>query len=210
MTDDVELQPLVAAQFLALAELLSTASDLVWNAKTLCDGWRVLEVVAHMTMPVRYSQDEFMAELAACDDDFTRLSNKIAARDAGLPPTQLVADLRSAVLHHWTPPGGGYRGALNHVVIHGLDVTVPLGSARLASDEIIRVVLDDLAQGGVHKHFGIDLDNRMMQASDLDWQYGSGLPLRGTAEALALTMTGRSVPDERLEGTPLGRARVSE
>ena len=42
----------------------------------------------------------------------------------------------------WTPPGGGYHGALNHVVIHGLDITVPLREPRRASDTAIRYVLD--------------------------------------------------------------------
>jgi len=140
LTEDLELQPVVAAQFSALAELLSNATDAEWNTPSLCDGWRVLEVVAHMTMPARYSQDEFMTELEGYGYDFTRLSDEIAARDAGFPPAQLVADLRSDVLHHWTPPGGGFHGALNHVVIHSLDVTVPLDRGRLAPDETIRVI----------------------------------------------------------------------
>jgi|SRR5450759_114573 uncharacterized protein (TIGR03083 family) len=101
MTDDSELQPAVAAQFQALAELLSSASDAAWNTESLCDGWRVREVVAHMTMPTRYSEDEFMAELERCGFDFTRLSNEIASRDAELPAAWLVTDLRSDVLHHW-------------------------------------------------------------------------------------------------------------
>lgn len=210
MTEDLELQPAVAAQFSALADLLSQATDAEWNTESLCDGWRVLEVVAHMTMPVRYSQDEFMAELEAYGYDFTRLSNEIAARDAELPIAQLVADLRSDVLHHWTPPGGGFHGALNHVVIHSLDVTVPLDQDRLAPDETIRVILDDLTQGGIHDHFNIDIEDRMMEASDLDWHYGSGVPLRATAEVLALAMTGRPVPSERLDGAPLDRAKAGD
>src|SRR5450759_4656712 len=109
MTDDSELQPAVAAQFQALAELLSSASDAAWNTESLRDGWRIREVVAHMTMPARYSEDEFMAELERCAYDFTRLSNEIATRDADVPSAQLVVDLRSDVLHHWTPPGGGYH-----------------------------------------------------------------------------------------------------
>ncbi len=210
MTDDAGLQLAVAAQYQALAELLSTASDAVWNTESLCDGWRVLEVVAHVTMPARYPQDEFMAELERCGYDFTRLSNEIASRDAELPLAQLVADLRSDVLHHWTPPGGGYHGALNHVVIHGLDVAVPLGEPRQAPDETIRVILDDLTQGGIHEHFGIDIDDRILEASDLDWQYGSGLPLRGAAEDLALAMSGRNVPNGRLNGAPLRRREPPE
>ncbi len=203
MIDDPDLQAAVAAQFLALAELLSTASDATWDTESLCAGWRVREVVAHMTMPARYSEGEFMAELERCGYDFTRLSNEIANKDAGLPSAQLVADLRSDVLHHWTPPEGGYHGALNHAVIHGLDVTVPLGEARFVPDETIRVVLDDLTQGGAHEHFGIDIDGRRFEASDLDWSYGSGQPLRGAAEDLALIMCGRTVPSGRLSGTPL-------
>jgi uncharacterized protein (TIGR03083 family) len=135
LIDDAELQAAVAAQFLALSGLLSTASDATWDTESLCAGWRVREVVAHMTMPVRYSEGEFIAELERCGYDFTFLSNEIASKDAELPTTQLVADLGSDVLHHWTPPGGGYHGALNHAVIHGLDVTVPVGETRFVSDD---------------------------------------------------------------------------
>jgi len=156
-----------------------------------------------MTMPARYSEDEFMAELERCGYDFTRLSNEIARRDAELPTAQLVADLRSDVLHHWTPPEGGYHGALNHAVIHGLDVTVPLGETHFVPDDTIRVVLDDLTEGGAHEHFGIDIEGLLFEASDLDWSYGSGQPLRGAAEDLALVMCGRTVPGGRLTGSPL-------
>ncbi len=60
-----------------------------------------------MTMAARYSEDEFMAKLRACDFDFTLLSNQIASRDAELPTAELVANLRADVMQHWTPPGGG-------------------------------------------------------------------------------------------------------
>ncbi len=204
MTNDTYLQPAVAAEFLSLADLLAAASDAQWDTQSLCEGWRVREVVAHLTMAARYSEEEFMAELRRRDFDFARLSNEVASGDAKLPENELVACLRSGVMQHWTPPGGGYHGALNHVVIHGLDVTVPLGVPRRSPDETIRVVLDDLTQGGGHAHFGVDIQGRHLQASDLDWSYGSGAALRGAAADLALAMCGRAVPDGRLEGEPLG------
>ena len=203
MTNDADVQPAVTAEFLALADLLEAASDAQWDTPSLCAGWRVREVIAHMTMAARYSEEEFMAELRRCDFDFGRLSNEIASRDAGLPAGELVASLRSGVMHRWTPPGGGWHGALNHVVIHGLDVTVPLGVPRRSPDETIRVVLDDLTEGGGHAHFGTDIDGRSLQATDLDWSYGSGPALRGAAEDLALVLCGRTLPDGRLEGEPL-------
>ena len=204
-SDDAHLQPAVAAEFTSLADLLAAASDAQWDTPSLCDGWRVREVVAHMTMAARYSEAEFMAELRRRDFDFTRLSNEVARRDASLPADELVANLRSDVMQGWTPPGGGYHGALNHVVIHGLDVTVPLGVPRRSPDETIRVVLDDLALGGGHAHFDIVINGRRLEASDLDWSHGSGPVLRGAAGDLALAMCGRAVPSGRLEGEPLQR-----
>jgi uncharacterized protein (TIGR03083 family) len=203
MTDDQDLQPAIAAEFLALADLLEPATGAQWATPSLCEGWRVREVIAHMTMAARYSEEEFMTELRHCGFDFSRLSNQIAARDGRLPARDLVASLRADVMHHWTPPGGGVHGALNHVVIHGLDVTVPLAVPRRTPDQTIRVVLDDLTAGGVQEHFGTRIDGRSLQATDLDWSYGSGPALRGAAEDLALALCGRSVPDGRLEGEPL-------
>jgi uncharacterized protein (TIGR03083 family) len=133
LTDDAYLQPVVAAELTSLADLLDAASDAQWDTASLCAGWRVREVVAHMTMAARYPEEQFMAELQRCGFDFTRLSNEIAARDANLPADELINNLRSEVMQHWAPPGGGYHGALNHAVIHGLDVTVPLGAPRLVS-----------------------------------------------------------------------------
>jgi uncharacterized protein (TIGR03083 family) len=156
-----------------------------------------------MTMAARYPEDRFRAELRLCDFDFGRLSNEIASRAAGLPASDLVASLRSEVMQYWTPPGGGYHGALNHVVIHGLDVSVPLGVPRRSPDRTIRIVLDDLTAGGVHQHFGTSIEGRSLQATDLDWSFGSGPPLRGVAEDLALLLCGRTLPAGRVEGEPL-------
>jgi uncharacterized protein (TIGR03083 family) len=203
MNDDAGLQPAVAAEFAALADLLDSATEAQWDTPSLCTGWRVREVIAHMTMAARYPEDKFMAELRRCEFDFGRLSNEIASRDAGLPASDLVASLRSEVMQYWTPPGGGYHGALNHVVIHGLDVSVPLGVPRRSPDRTIRIVLDDLTAGGVHQHFGTSIEGRSLQATDLDWSFGSGPPLRGVAEDLALLLCGRTLPAGRVEGEPL-------
>lgn len=197
--NDIDLQSAITAEFLALADLLDTQPESGWETPSLCAGWRVREVVAHMTMPVRYSPEEFMAQLQECGGDFTRLSNAVASRDAVLPTTVLVGNLRDDVLHHWTPPGGGQTGALNHVVIHGLDITVPLGVERRSSDETLRVVLDHLTRGGTHAHFGFDVTGLSLQATDMDWSFGSGTPVIGTGQDLALLICGRQLPAGRVE-----------
>ena len=203
--EDADLQTIVASQFLRLAELLDEATDAEWGTVSLCEGWRVREVIAHMTTAARCSEEEFMAELANCGCGFPRLSNLIAGRDAELPAAELIADLRSDTMLHRAPLAGDYHGALNHVVIHGLDVTVPLGAPRLASDEAIDVVLDDLSEGGGHEHFGIDISDRRLEATDLGWSYGTGPVLRAEAAVLAVMICGRTAPDGRFTDRPLSR-----
>jgi uncharacterized protein (TIGR03083 family) len=203
--DDAHLQPAVAAEFASLAGLLAAATDAQWDTPSMCEGWRVREVVAHMTVPARHPEEELMTRFRRCGFDFTRLSNEMAAQDAGLPADQLVAGLRSDIMQRWTPPSGGYHRALTHVVIHGLDVTVPLGAPRSSPDETIRVILDDLTVGGGHARFGIVINSRRLQASDLDWSHGSGPVLLGAAQDLALALCGRAVPAGRLEGDLLPR-----
>ena len=126
MTDDADLQPVVAAEFVALADLLGSATEAQWDTPSLCAGWRVREVIAHMTMAARYPEDKF-----------------------------------------------------------------------------IRIVLDDLTEGDVHERFGTSIEGRRLAATDLDWSYGSGTPLRGQAGDLALVLCGRAVPAGRIEGEPL-------
>ncbi len=202
MTDE-DLQGLVSESYNALADLLEELPAEGWDSPSLCEGWRVREVVAHVTMPARYGEEEFMAELSEDGFDFTKLSNRIASRDADLPIAELVGDLRDDGLHHWTPPGGGIHGALNHIVIHGLDITQPLGEPRRASDTAIRTVLDDLGEGGGHANFGVEIEGRALRATDIDWTFGSGSPLTGTAAALALKLCGRALPEGQLQGEPL-------
>jgi uncharacterized protein (TIGR03083 family) len=196
----IDLQSAVTTEFLTVAETLDRLPESGWDTPSLCAGWRVREVAAHMTMPVRYSAEQFGAELQACGGDFTRLSNLVATRDATLPISALVGNMRDERLHHWTPPGGGQAGALNHVVIHGLDMTVPLGTGRNSRDSTLRAVLDDLTRGETHAHFGFDLEGLRLQATDMDWSFGSGTTISGAAEDLALLVCGRSLPPGRIEG----------
>jgi uncharacterized protein (TIGR03083 family) len=190
----------IADEYNALADLLESAGPPAWDAPSLCEGWRTREVVAHVTMPVRYSGPAFMAELEAMGGDFTRLSNTVAARDGALPTERLLADLRSEVLHRWQPPGGGEDGALTHCVVHCLDVIEALPLPRRMPEERVRRVLSVLADPTAPNLFGTDLSGVQLRADDLEWSYGIGDPVAGPAQALALVVSGRLLPAGRLQG----------
>ncbi len=192
-----DLKAAVAAEFTRLADILASRSEETWDTPSLCAGWRVREVVAHMTMAARYRPSDFLAELEACNGDFTLLSNRVATRDSALPTPTLLGYLRDDELHRWTPPGGGSTGALSHVVIHALDITTPLGISR-PPDAAVLAILDHLSNGGGHENFGVDLDGIHLQATDADWTFGSGASTTGTASDLVLWMCGRDLPVGRI------------
>jgi len=191
-----DLQSLVAPTYDDLANLLAGEPTEAWDAPSLCERWQVRHVVAHVTMPARLTPEQFGAEMAAAAGDFTVLSNTVAARDASLPPADLVNALRSPLLHEWQPPGGGAVAALSHAVIHSLDVTVALDRPVVAPKEAVIAVLDQLiAANG--EWFGIDLTDVRFEAADADWSRGSGDLVRADSGPLVALLSGRSLPDGR-------------
>ncbi len=191
----------VARTYQGLADLLAARGDEAWDAPSLCEKWLVRHVVAHVTMPVRLTPEQFGAEMAAAGGDFTVLSDAVAARGGSLPVADLLDQLRSPALHAWEPPGGGAVGALNHAVIHSLDVTIPLAEPPVASAAAVTAVLEHLtaANGGL---FGIDLTGVRIEASDTGWSWGDGRPVRADGASLVAMLSGRTLPDGRARPLP--------
>jgi uncharacterized protein (TIGR03083 family) len=191
-----DLQSFVAPTYDGLADLLASAPVETWDAPSLCKNWKVRHVIAHMTMPARFTPEQFGAEMAAADGDFTVLSDTVAARDASLPLADQMDALRSSLLHAWQPPGGGAAGALSHAVIHSLDVTVALDRPAVAPKDAVIAVLDQLtAADGAY--FGVDLSGVRLEAADTDWTWGSGDAVRADSGLLVALLSGRTLPDGR-------------
>ena len=181
-------------------DLYSSLTEQDWDVPSLCAGWRVREVLAHTTMPFRYSLRRVAWEIAKARGSFDRMADRRARIDAQqLSSAQLWESLRDNIEHPWSPPGGGPLGALSHDVIHGLDVSTPLGLDDHASRDRVGMVLAGLRPRNI-AFFGVDLDGVQLRATDIDWSYGSGEPVHGRAQDLLLLLCGRRVATGRLEG----------
>jgi uncharacterized protein (TIGR03083 family) len=181
-----------AAERARLAALYAELTPEQWSAPSLCAGWRVREVVAHVTMPYRHSGLRVLAGIAAARGDFNRYADRAARQDtARHDDASLLASLRDNVENPWRPPGGGQQGALSHDVIHGLDVTEALGLPRVPAERVRHVLADPSPRALAY--FGADLGGVRLVATDTDLSLGEGpevveLP----AVDLLLRVTGRA------------------
>lgn len=204
-TQNTDITESIAAERRELAAVLAGLPPESWDSPTLCAGWRVREVVAHITMPLRYPPPRFALEMIRSRGNFNRMADRCARRDAAAPPAELAAALRDNERNPWKPPGGGYQGALTHDVIHGLDITVALGLGRRVPPERLGVVLAGITAAKSVRFFGTDLRGIELRADDLDWSFGSGTLVSGSAQDLALLVCGRKLPPGHLHGEPSAR-----
>jgi uncharacterized protein (TIGR03083 family) len=174
-----------------LAGLLGDLTPEQWGAPSLCDGWRVREVVAHMTMPYRTNAVGVLAGLVRARFSFNRYADRDArSATRAMSDAELLGLLRRNVDHPWRPPGGGEVGALSHDVIHGLDFTEPLGLPPAPAERLALVLASSKPRQ--LKYFGVDLGGRKLAATDSDASVGDGSTVVAmTSKDILLVVTGR-------------------
>jgi uncharacterized protein (TIGR03083 family) len=200
MSTDQDLMTAITAERRAIADVLAGLTPAQWDSPSLCKGWRIREVAAHLLMPYRYSLWQVAKGVVGSRGRFDVMADRFAHRDAArLSPEEMVSILRDNAETRWKPPGGGFLGALSHDVIHGLDMTVPLGLDRVVPLDRVSTVLQGLSPRQL-RFFRVNLVGVELQATDLDWSYGSGAQVSGLAQDLLLVVSGRTLPPGRLQG----------
>ncbi|MFI0819072.1 maleylpyruvate isomerase family mycothiol-dependent enzyme [Streptomyces sp. NPDC021098] len=195
----------IAAERRELADLLDTLTPAQWDTPSLCAGWRVREVAAHMSQGFRYGLPRTLLALLKTRGSLHRVTDRLARQDAAtIPPAQLAAHLSDNADHPWKPPVGGITAALGHDVIHGLDITVALALDRHVPESRLRPLLAAVSPRTL-KFFGADLTGVQLRATDLDWTYGTGSRVTGAAQDLLLVAYGRKLPPGHLHGEPAAR-----
>lgn len=174
-----------------LVSLLEELDSDQWSVPSLCTGWRVREVVAHMTMAYRHRGIRFFLGLAKSGFRFNQFADRVARDDTStLTDAALLSSLRDNIRNPWRPPGGGRVGALSHDIIHGLDITEPLGLPPAPADRI-KLVLEQAGEKNL-ACFGTDLTGAKLIADDTDLSMGAGpREVRTSAREILLTVTGR-------------------
>jgi uncharacterized protein (TIGR03083 family) len=197
---------------LRMADLLSglTAGQLA--TPSLCAGWTVHEVAAHLVTYLRFGQLKIYAGIVATGADLDRWNVILTRRAARRPTAEVVAALRRGAGARTTIPRSGYDPVLTDIVLHDLDIRRPLGIPGAVHEERLRTAFRHLAdRPSPGFAMGGRLHGLRLVASDTGWTSGAGPAVTGNAESLVLAMGGRSpaLDDLTGDGVPVLRDRLA-
>ena len=210
--DREESWRVITAQRLTLADLLEGLTDAQWESPSLCEGWRVRDVAAHVAMaPEVPSFSSLLADAVRARGSFNRLNHDVAVRHAGRPVTQIVTELREYAGSRRLPVVTNYRNILFDVLVHGQDIALPLGLRRDMPVEAARVGATRVWTMGWPFWAHRKLQGFRLTATDTPWTVGNGADVHGPIDAMLLLLTGRPAVLPRLagDGVPDLTARLS-
>ena len=118
---------MIDQQRVALADLLDTLTPEQWSTPSLCEGWTVRDVAAHLSMAATARAGEVLGYVVRARGNFDRMIHDSAGERARQRSTeQIVADLRGIVGSRKLAPGTFWRDPLLDIVVHGEDIARPL------------------------------------------------------------------------------------
>jgi uncharacterized protein (TIGR03083 family) len=183
----------IAEQRLALADLLDGLTGDEWERPSLCAGWRIRDVAAHVAMASQPPGPAAMVgAVVRARGSFDRLNHDMAVRHAAHPPGELVAQLRQRAASRRLPAVTNYRNIVPDVLVHSQDIAVPLGRDLPVPVAAARAGADRVWGMGWPFWARRRLRGVRLTAIDTDWSVGDGEEVAGPIAALLLLLTGRT------------------
>jgi len=184
----------IAAARLDLADLLEGLDEGEWGKPSLCAGWRVCDVAAHVAMtPLVPGVGAMLVDAVRAGGRFHKLNHDVAVRHAGTRGhVALVGELREHAYDRRLPVVTNYRNIVLDVVVHGQDIALPLGRELAVPTEVAVAAATRAWTMGWPFWARRRLRGLRLVATDADWMAGRGDELRGPIGALVLLLTGRA------------------
>jgi uncharacterized protein (TIGR03083 family) len=194
--------PLIHAERAALATDLADLTDLQWATPSLCAGFSVREVLAHLTAGASLNPVRWLAGVIRCRFDFDQQVAMRLAEQLGGTPAETLARFRHAVTSTTKPPIPAVA-MLGEAIVHAQDIRRPLGIRR----DYPVITLTTVAAYYQRSDLPVLTKSRVgglrLAASDGPFAAGSGPLVSGTTLALVMAMAGRVAYCDELEGDGL-------
>jgi uncharacterized protein (TIGR03083 family) len=186
----------------ALCDLLTDLDDDQWRQPSLCAGWTVRDVAAHLTLQ-QLGPGDLLAQMLKWRGSLDRTTAHVArSRAAALTTEQIIAEIRATIGSRRHIVVVTRLETLCDILVHSQDIAIPLGrrldlpvdAAAVAASRTLSMRWPPPLPS-VKKMAGFRLT-----ATDTSWSTGDGPAVRGPMEALLLVCCGRLAALPRLSG----------
>lgn len=192
-----------------LTEALEDLSEQEWHHPSLCRGWTVRQVAAHVAL-----QNTTWSMMPRAVLDMVKSGgmngaiHKMACRHAKNPTSQIIAEIRDRI-GVWRPlPSLTYHDTAVDYLVHAQDIAVPLGRRLDMPADAAVVAANRVWTADRMFHARKKLAGYRLVATDTTWSAGHGQEVTGPISALLLLLTGRPAGLARLSGA--GAAALQE
>lgn len=200
----------VARERRAIADLVDALTADQLATPSLCAGWDVKTVAAHLVSDFTDGFTGFLVS-GIRHRSMHRGIDALARRRAHATPAHIARTLREQADFRLSPPLTGPISGLTDVLVHGADMRIPLGIGHVPDPQEVARVLDFLT-GRTQRGFFPPKRLRDIALHDQDTgrRWGRGDTVSGPGDALMLAICGRVVGFERLTGPGVAvlRARL--
>lgn len=174
-----------------LCDLLDGLSDEQWRRPSLCAGWTVRDVAAHLTF-AQARIHQLLPELLRARGSVARMSRESAIRRAARPTAWIVGEIRGMVGSRRHVQGVTHRETLIDILVHSQDIAVPLGRDLPLPADAAAYAADRVWSPGYRMWPRSRFAGFRLEATDTTWSAGEGEAVRAPAGALLLLLTGRA------------------
>ena len=201
-----DLWPTIHAERQALADDLEGLTDAQWRTPSLCSGWSVRDVLAHLTGSASSTFPKFFGRLARSGFRPTTMLDGLIAENLGDTHEETLARFKAQV-HSTGKPFPPTALWLGEALVHGEDIRQPLGIAHTYPPDGLQRVAE------LYRKANLDGSRKRtkgltFRATDAAWSVGEGPEVTGPGIALVQAMSGRTVGLDHLSGD--GAATLKE
>ena len=189
----------IAAERGALAEDLANLTPAQWDTPSLCSGWTVRDIVAHLSATASLNPGTFFFNMAKAGFNFDKFANGQIDKHRGPDPAATLSEFRGLQNSTSAPPGPK-TSWLGEVVVHGEDLRRPLGISHPYPPDAVREVIDFYKGSNMLIGSKKRVARLALKATDDKWQHGEGEAVEGPLLSLLLAMTGRAAACDDLVG----------
>ncbi len=188
----------------ALIVDLEPLGDADWATPSLCTGWSVHDVLAHLVDDAATTRLGFVTQLAAARFDFDALNQRGVERERRSHPRDTLARFREVAGRTTSAPTPAATRFVE-AFVHGEDIRRPLGITRTYPVDAVLTAIAHQRRTPVAMGGGRELAaGRKLVATDAgpggksSFSLGQGPAVRGTAIDLLLWLSGRDIAPEAI------------